>query len=157
MYLFGKNWHESHFKLLSVCLDVNYNGVTPMSLCHAVQMNCLFSYYLTVSLSIEDISWTPRGLSVKPRVDKLDFSDSLVSLEYRCGDEILEAADSVDENPAASTPLQSITSHNYSRRPHVLKTKRKGDLTATIKGNDGEPIRCVKEIPPYPGKKRVLG
>ena len=117
----------------------------------------IFLIYFTVLFSIDDMTWTPRGLSVQPKVDKFDFPENLLTIEYRCGGELLEAAHGDAENQTLTSPLiQPTTSHNYSLRPHVLKIRRQGTLRATTTDNNGEPIPCGKEIPPYPGKKNKI-
>ena len=99
------------------------------------------------------MTWTPRGLSVQPKLDRFDFPEN-PTIEYKCGNELLEAASESADDQTQNLPLiEPTTSHNYSQRPHVLKIKRQGTLRATTTDRNGEAISCGKEIPPYPGKE----
>ena len=83
------------------------------------------------SISIEDITWTPRCHSVQPKVENFDLQE--VKITYECSNEQLNA------------------SYNYSDRPHNLKIKQQGTLTATATDNCENMATCEKPILPYPG------
>ena len=96
------------------------------------------------SISIDDIKWTPSGLSVKPKVENFDLQN--VKIKYVCGDEQLDAG----SGPNAENPI----SYNYSNCPHILKIKWQETLTcvrATATDNHGNVATCEADIPNTPG------
>ena len=98
------------------------------------------------SIVINDIKWTPEGLSVQPKVDG-NFDLQNVKIKYKCGDEQPDAGSAPDAE------------NNYSNLPHILKIKWQKNLRllATATNIYGNTATCEADIPDTPGKIDIHG
>ena len=96
------------------------------------------------SVSIEDIKWTPGGLSVQTKVENFDQQN--VKIQYEC------RGDQVDAGSGITVGNQF---HKFSNLPHVLKIKWQETLKyirVTARDDHGNTATCEAEIPRTPGK-----
>ena len=113
-------------------------------------------YITDTSVSIDDIKWTPEGLSIQPKVEG-NFDLQNVKIKYKCGDEQLDAGSS-SADAAESTAFADDAESTFSFFPnclHVLKITWQETLKrvrATATDDHGNTATCTENIPKTPGK-----